>query len=154
MDFTNVNTSPSYVNAPVVTTVEKTDRQAPQVKPVGTSGASNKASLGNNELHRQENGTNKTEDAMSHKTEDAMSHKTEDAMSPEALAKVAEDIQGKLDQMGSTLGFSINKKYESIVAEISNRDSGEVIRQIPSEDILALREKLQEVVGLFFDEKV
>lgn len=138
MDFANVNPSPSYVNAPVVTTVEKTDRDAPQVKPVATSSESNNVALGKKELQSQAK----------------ESKKTEDAVSPEALQKIVDDIQARLDQMGSTLGFSISKKYDSIVAEVSNKKSGEIIRQIPSEEVLALREKLKEVVGLFFDEKL
>jgi len=138
MDFTNVNTTPSFVNAPVVTTVEKNDRQAPQVKPIDSSAESTRASLGDKELHSKKDGAKKSDDPMS----------------PEAMAKVAKDIQDKLDQMGSSLGFAIDKKYDALVAEISNRDTGEVIRQIPSDEVLALREKLKEVVGMFFDEKM
>lgn len=138
MDFTNINTSPNITHTPMVTDVEKKDLEAPQVAPVNTTAEANKTALGNNELHQRS----------------PKKQKSDEPMSTEALAKIAEDIQGKLDKMGSSLGFSINKKYESLVAEISNRKSGEVIRQIPSEDVLALREKLTEVIGLFFDKKL
>jgi flagellar protein FlaG len=138
MDAASVNPSSNFAPAQVVTTVEKKDKTQSQVKPVAADTEATSASLRDKELHRK---------TIQEKRE-------EEARNFEAMSRIGNEIQDRLDMMGSTLGFSIHKKYNSIVAEISDRKSGELIKQIPSEEVLALREKLQELVGLVFDEKV
>lgn len=47
----------------------------------------------------------------------------------------------------------VDDQTGSVVAQFRN-ESGEVIRQLPSEEILKLRERLQNLVGMFLDETV
>jgi flagellar protein FlaG len=41
-----------------------------------------------------------------------------------------------------------------VVVEIKNRETDEVIKQIPSEEILELRVKMEELTGMLLDEKI
>ncbi len=128
----NISTEMKGVGQPVVSAVEMEDRARPQVAPVAKSGDSSQGNLGEQALHGR---------------------KPQPSSSAE-LAKMAEEIQGRFDSMGATLGFSIRDESEDIVMEVRERESGDLIRQIPSEEILALREKLNELVGLLFDKQV
>ncbi len=137
MDTSSVSPSPNFATAQVMTNVEKNDKAQSQVKPVAAGSESANAALGEKELHQR----------------NAAAKKNEESQDFEAMSKVAKEIQERLDLMGSSLGFSVYNKHETIVAEISNRESGELIKQIPSEEVLRLREKIEEMVGLLLDEK-
>ncbi len=128
----NVSAEVKVVGQPVVSAVEMKDRTKPQVAPVAKSDDSTGTALGDRALHGRQ----------------------KEEMSQKEMAKVVEDIQRRFDSMGASLGFSVNEETEDIVMEVTDRESGELIRQIPSEEVLALRAKLDELVGLLFDQKV
>ena len=52
------------------------------------------------------------------------------------------------------LNLSIDEKTESLVIKLIERESHKVIRQIPPEEILRLRQHLQELLGVVFDRTV
>jgi len=72
-------------------------------------------------------------------------------MSRDELDKYVEEIQDRFDAMGTRLGFTVNDEPEAVVVEVKDRETGKVVRQIPSEEVLALREKLQDLVGILFE---
>jgi flagellar protein FlaG len=47
----------------------------------------------------------------------------------------------------------VHEDTERIVVEVVNKDSGEVIRQIPPEYILDIMAKIDALLGVFVDEK-
>ncbi len=73
----------------------------------------------------------------------------------------AEELKGSMQQMqkvietatGRDLEFALNDRFNEIVVQISDRKSGEVVKEIPSKEFLALRERLNDLIGLFVDEK-
>lgn len=64
-----------------------------------------------------------------------------------------EEIQDRMDQLGTNLQFSMDKVAKDIVVKVTDKKSGDLIRQIPSEDVIKLRKKLEELSGLLFDKK-
>ena len=70
------------------------------------------------------------------------------------VRKVVEEIQVRMDQMGTNLQFAVDNEAEDLVVKVTNKVSGELIRQIPSEEVLKLRMKLEELSGILFDEKI
>ena len=117
----------------VMPAVEREDRVKPRVAPVAQSGDSSQAALGQNELHPKAQ-----------------------AKPPDAkeLAKAVEEMQQRLDALGNTrLSFRVNEKPNEVVVQITDGQSGKVVKQIPSEDALNLQAKLQELTGLLLDEK-
>lgn len=62
-----------------------------------------------------------------------------------ALQKVVETATGK------ALQFSLNEETEDLVVTVTDRESQEVIRQIPQEEVLSLRERMRDLVGLMVD---
>lgn len=53
-----------------------------------------------------------------------------------------------------TLQFNLNNDYGRLLVQIKDSDSGDLIRQIPSESMLDLARRLDELSGLLFKEKV
>lgn len=73
--------------------------------------------------------------------------------SREQAIQYVQEIQMRFDKMGTNLQFSIDNSSEDVVVKITAKDSGELIRQFPSEAILQLRNQLNDLVGTLFDGK-
>lgn len=120
------------VAQPVVPAVDTVDKVEPQVAPVEKTNDSARTAL--------------DEKALREKAQ-------EQSLSNQELAKAVENIQARLDVMRTKLGFSLHGETEDIVVEVTDRESGELIRQIPSEEVMEIRAKLDELVGILFDKK-
>ncbi len=73
-----------------------------------------------------------------------------------AVAEVSDFVQAQNRQ----LAFSIDEKSERQVVKVTDSESGDVIRQIPSEEVLALSERIKELqsdvgaaVGVLFNKQ-
>jgi len=51
------------------------------------------------------------------------------------------------------LQFSVNKDSGRIMVTVTDKDTGEVIREIPPSEIVKFAEKFDEMVGMIFDQK-
>lgn len=74
-------------------------------------------------------------------------------MDPEKLQELTEEIQEYVKDLSISLKFELNDKTGDTVIQVLNQETGEVIRQIPPEDLLKLREKLLELQGVLFEGK-
>ncbi len=78
----------------------------------------------------------------------------ESKLSLEELEVVTEELNEYMDDLQTNLGFSIHKKLNhQVVVEIKNRDTDELIKQIPSEELLGIKEKMEELTGILFDDQ-
>ncbi|WP_448535407.1 flagellar protein FlaG [Pseudothermotoga sp.] len=50
--------------------------------------------------------------------------------------------------------FTIERELNMIIIKIKDRDTGEIVRQIPPEVAVKIAKNLQELIGILFDEKV
>jgi flagellar protein FlaG len=50
--------------------------------------------------------------------------------------------------------FAIERELNMIIIKIKDRDTGEIVRQIPPEVAVKIAKNLQELMGILFDEKV
>ena len=74
---------------------------------------------------------------------------------PEYLSKVVEKLQDFFQETLSVdLDFRLDDKTGEMVVRVLNRETGQVIRQIPSDEVVKLREKLDELRGALFNGKV
>lgn len=71
-------------------------------------------------------------------------------MSSEAAAKLVEDIQKKIDSMNVSLTFSTYGRNRNIAVTVIEKNSGDVIREIPPKELQQLADKLDEMIGLIF----
>lgn len=65
----------------------------------------------------------------------------------QALEDFAKTVQTRLN-------FTIDDGTEDVVVKIMDKETDEVIKQFPAEEILELREKMQDLSGLLFSENI
>jgi flagellar protein FlaG len=85
----------------------------------------------------------------------AVQSKDNDAeVSPSQLKKMIVEMQGQLDDMNSSLQYCFYGVHdEKVAVRVVNRETGDVIREIPPKEIQALQTKMSELCGMIFDEK-
>jgi len=82
------------------------------------------------------------------------SHKEAANISPEEVTQAVDEMNDFLGSINRNLSFSFDEDSGDSIITIKDSESDEVIRQIPSEELLVLRKKMDYVVGILFDEKV
>lgn len=71
--------------------------------------------------------------------------------STEELEDIVDKIQETVKIMQRNLNFSIHDNTGMTVVKVMDAGSGEVIRQMPTEDALVLAERLDEMRSLLFE---
>ncbi|MFP3983942.1 MAG: flagellar protein FlaG [Desulfurivibrionaceae bacterium] len=139
MDTSITNTDLKGYVVPSTTTVEQQKHDTPPVKPVSKNTESYSGKLDDQALHGKEARQEKNS-----------------SLSQEELEEAVKEIQSKFDTMNRSYIFGYHKHEETdnIVAQLTDRETEEVIKQIPSEEILKIREKIEDIMGLLFDKKV
>ncbi len=67
-----------------------------------------------------------------------------------AIDKAVKALQGPT----TTLEMSVHEKTHQILVKVLNKETGELIREIPPEKTLDLVAKMMEIAGILIDEKV
>ncbi|MFZ4451038.1 flagellar protein FlaG [Salibacterium aidingense] len=73
---------------------------------------------------------------------------------PEELERQADGINKMLEATFTNLKFNVHDKLNRVYVQVLNRDTDEVIREIPPEKFLDMKAAILEQVGLLVDEKV
>ncbi len=140
MDVNTMNADVKGYGVPVTSTVELEDATKPAVKPVpeSTDGVSVKLNDQTQTQHR---------DAAQEEKSLMSSGEMEDA---------AKDIQQRFEAIGSSFRFGLfmDQKSETIVGQLRDKKTDEVVKQFPPEEVIKLRVQLKDLIGLIFDEKV
>jgi flagellar protein FlaG len=69
------------------------------------------------------------------------------APAPDDLSKAVEQIQGYLRDSGKNLSVSFDDSADRYVTKVVSSDTGEVIRSIPSEEVLEVARAIKEQLG-------
>ncbi|SPY14286.1 flagellar protein flag protein [Paenibacillus polymyxa] len=72
----------------------------------------------------------------------------------EQLIKAIDRAVKALQGPTTTLEMSVHEKTHQILVKVLNKDTGELIREIPPEKTLDLVAKMMEIAGILIDEKV
>jgi flagellar protein FlaG len=75
----------------------------------------------------------------------------EDKESPMSLEKAVEKSNDTARQMNSQIRFQVDDKTGQVIVKIINKDTKEVIRQIPSEEMVKLASRAEDLRGLIFN---
>jgi flagellar protein FlaG len=68
---------------------------------------------------------------------------------------MAGDMQNNLKLFHDVnVKFSVHQVSGQVLVAVTDEDTGEIIRQIPSEEMVELSMKLEEMMGLIFDQKI
>ena len=68
----------------------------------------------------------------------------------EAIARINE----QMERNGRNLNFSVDEVIDRTIITVKNRESGEVVRQIPSEVLVRVAHNIEDIKGLLLNEKI
>ncbi|GJL66066.1 MAG: hypothetical protein NPIRA05_10370 [Nitrospirales bacterium] len=78
---------------------------------------------------------------------------TRDAVLSQDLKEKVARIQDTVNQLDSHVQFSVEEDLDRVVIKVVERDSGELIRQIPSEEVLQAQRFFDEHSGILLEEE-
>jgi flagellar protein FlaG len=73
--------------------------------------------------------------------------------SREVVAKAAEQLQSFVQSMGRNLNFSVDSTTGYHVVRVTNPDTGEIIRQLPSEELLRIAQSFAQINSALVNQK-
>lgn len=79
--------------------------------------------------------------------------KTFDEISKETLDKLIDEVNDKFRLVNKEFSYSIHEKTNRFIVKIKDSESGEILKEIPSEESLDMVAKIMEMTGLLIDEK-
>jgi len=89
------------------------------------------------------------------KTSDIVQQRNKEKVDPEFAANIFKENLEKLKVIfNAEAEFKIDKETGMIIVKIKEKDTGEIIRQIPPEVALKLAKNIEELLGMVFDEHV
>lgn len=71
----------------------------------------------------------------------------------EKLTQTVKDLNDQMDLLDTNIKFGFNDKIDVLFVNVMEKSSGKSVRKIPTEEAMALSEKMKEVVGMIFDKK-
>ena len=72
----------------------------------------------------------------------------------ETLSGTVSDLNMLAQQMRRELRFAMDEDSGEMVVKVIDKETDEVLRQIPSDEILALRKRMADVAGVIFNDSV
>ena len=71
----------------------------------------------------------------------------------EVVAKEAQQIQSFVQSMGRNLNFSVDSTTGYHIVRVTNPDTGEIIRQLPSEELLRIAQSFAQINSALVNQK-
>ncbi len=75
-------------------------------------------------------------------------------VSEKEVQQVISEVTSTLGQINESIGFSYEKKLGQLFVTVTDNQSGEVIREVPSKDFIKHKLAMQEMIGLLLDKQV
>lgn len=70
------------------------------------------------------------------------------------LLELAKELNKEIESINTNLMFDYEDTISSLILTIKQRDSGEIIRKIPTDEALELMKKMRDVINIILDTKV
>ncbi len=69
------------------------------------------------------------------------------------LNETVKKLNSDMESLNTDIKFGFNDKIDTMFVDVLEKSTGKLIRKIPSEEAMALSEKMREIVGTIFDKK-
>ncbi len=69
------------------------------------------------------------------------------------LNKTIKHLNEHMKALDTNVTFGFNDKIDSMFVSVMEKNTGTIIRKIPTEEAMKLSEKMKEIVGMIFDKK-
>ncbi|MDA9718781.1 flagellar protein FlaG [Betaproteobacteria bacterium] len=77
----------------------------------------------------------------------------ENNMAAERIDQSIDTLNKRMEELGRSVRFSKDREFDREVITVVNPDSGDIVRQIPTEYAIRVSEGLKSLRGLLFDDK-
>lgn len=75
----------------------------------------------------------------------------------EANSHNLEEVSNEFNEMSHALNldvkFAYNEKIDTVYVNVTDKNTGQVIRKLPSEEAMKIKESMKDLVGVLFDKK-
>jgi flagellar protein FlaG len=85
--------------------------------------------------------------------EDKLAFESDQQERKENLRKAIENLNNLAVKTARNLNFSIDQELNRQIITVSNKETGEVVRQIPTEVVLRVAHSIEKFKGLLLDEE-
>jgi flagellar protein FlaG len=74
-------------------------------------------------------------------------------VSSDDLRAAAAQIKQVVEAASSRrLGFAVHEESGDLVVKVTDSETGKMVKQIPGEEVLRMRDRLHDMIGMFIDE--
>jgi flagellar protein FlaG len=94
-----------------------------------------------------------TQQQAAAKEEEELEPNQQEALTRQKLQEGVKELREFVKPYNTSLAFSVDEESGELVVKVTDNETGDVIRQIPSEDALKLAQALDTLKGLFIRQK-
>ena len=76
-----------------------------------------------------------------------------DVENVENLKNISSEFNEISDELNLDIKFAYNEKIDTVYLNVTDKNTGKIIRKLPSEDAMKIKESMKDLVGVLFDEK-
>jgi flagellar protein FlaG len=85
-------------------------------------------------------------------TSEPLTRELQQAANRPEIERALEQVQVMMDLRDRSISFQIDNEAGAEVIRITDESTGEIIRQMPSEELLGFMRNLTKMLGAFFDQ--
>lgn len=78
---------------------------------------------------------------------------TDEKSMNERLSKLTDELNQQMNALNTNIKFGFNSETDSMYISVTEKNTGRVIRQIPSEEAMRLTAYLKDAIGMIFDKE-
>jgi flagellar protein FlaG len=70
------------------------------------------------------------------------------------LQRVVDEMNSRMRETNRNLAFGVDREVNRFVIKVTNQTSGELVRQIPGEAVLAVAHSIEDLKGILYEDFV
>lgn len=82
------------------------------------------------------------------------SDKDNNQVNKEDIERVADQLNSKIESTNKGLKFFVHEATGQMAVKIIDKDTNEVIKEIPAKELLDLQAKIEDMVGILIDREI
>ncbi len=81
---------------------------------------------------------------------DKKTQKSKEEIKPETISQEFNEISKDLNL---DVKFAYNAKIDTVYINVTNKNTGEIIKKLPTEEAMKIKESMQDLIGVLFDKQ-
>ena len=83
----------------------------------------------------------------------ATQNRANESLTNEQIQDILAKANENLSSLNTNIRFGYNDKIDSMFINVTEKDTGNLIRKIPTEQAMKLTEHFRDIIGMIFDKK-